>query len=187
MQPHDLLIRCLPARFDLDDLVGILNRHRQLASLSAERREAVQPPDQDRSEPLPLPFDPRRLLLLEERTRGDHRRDVGIAPRRSSVAPPVGPFSLVNRVAGGLDVQPCICRNAKTTLQDHPLSVAGRHGVTAPAEFAPEATAGLHVHPGEEFGYVIEGEVELSVEGRSPVTLQKGDVFFIPAVAIQVR
>jgi quercetin dioxygenase-like cupin family protein len=61
--------------------------------------------------------------------------------------------------------------------------VAGRHGVTARAEFAPGATAGLHVHPGEEFGYVIEGEVELSVEGRSPVTLQKGDVFFIPAGA----
>ena len=72
---------------------------------------------------------------------------------------------------------------SRVVLQDHPLSVAGRHGVTARAEFAPGATAGLHVHPGEEFGYVIEGEVELSVEGRSPVTLQKGDVFFIPAGA----
>jgi quercetin dioxygenase-like cupin family protein len=62
---------------------------------------------------------------------------------------------------------------SRAVLQDHPLSVAGRHGVTARAEFAPGATAGLHVHPAEEFGYVIEGEVELSVEGRSPVTLQK--------------
>ena len=70
---------------------------------------------------------------------------------------------------------------ARVVLQDHPLSVASRHGVSARAEFAPGATAGLHVHPGEEFGYVIEGAVELSVEGRSPVTLQKGDVFFIPA------
>jgi len=35
---------------------------------------------------------------------------------------------------------------SRAVLQDHPLSVAGRHGVTARAEFAPGATAGLHVH-----------------------------------------
>ena len=92
------------------------------------------------------------------------------------IAPAIG--VLVGAWAAGLIAETGFSR---VVLQDQPLSVAGRHGVTARAEFTPGATAGLHVHPGEEFGYVIEGAVELSVEGRSPVTLQKGDVFFIPA------
>jgi len=62
MEPHDLLIRCFPAGFDLDDLAGILNRDRQLAGLGAERGEALEPPDQDGSESLALPFDPWRLV-----------------------------------------------------------------------------------------------------------------------------
>ena len=70
---------------------------------------------------------------------------------------------------------------SRVVLQDHPLSVPGRHAVTARAEFAPGGSAGLHTHPGEELGYVIEGSVELSVEGRATVALKPGDVFFIPA------
>jgi quercetin dioxygenase-like cupin family protein len=66
-------------------------------------------------------------------------------------------------------------------LQDYALSVADRHGVTARADFAPGASAGFHVHPGEELGYIIEGTIELSVEGRPTVALKPGDVFFIPA------
>lgn len=70
---------------------------------------------------------------------------------------------------------------SRVVLQDQPVSAAGRHGVTARAEFAPGASAGLHRHPGEEFGYIVEGDIALSVDGRPTVTLKPGDVFFIPS------
>jgi quercetin dioxygenase-like cupin family protein len=70
---------------------------------------------------------------------------------------------------------------SRVVLQDQPVSAVGRHGVTARAEFAPGASAGRHSHPGEEFGYIVEGAIALSVDGRPTVTLQPGDVFFIPS------
>jgi quercetin dioxygenase-like cupin family protein len=70
---------------------------------------------------------------------------------------------------------------SRVVLQDQPLSVTGRHAVTARAEFAPGAAAGRHAHPGEEIGYILEGTVELAVQGRATVTLKPGDVFFIPS------
>jgi len=70
---------------------------------------------------------------------------------------------------------------SRVVLQDHPLSVPGKHTVTARAEFAPGASAGMHTHPGEEMGYALEGSIELTVAGRPDVILKPGDVFFIPA------
>ena len=45
----------------------------------------------------------------------------------------------------------------------------------------PGAAFGRHTHPGEEIIYVLEGSLEYQVEGKSPVTLKAGDVFFVPA------
>ena len=70
---------------------------------------------------------------------------------------------------------------SRVVLQDQPLSAPGRHAVSARADFAPGANAGRHTHPGEEIGYILEGTVELSVEGRATVSLRQGDVFFIPS------
>jgi quercetin dioxygenase-like cupin family protein len=70
---------------------------------------------------------------------------------------------------------------SRVVLQDQPLSVPGKHTVTARAEFAPGASAGTHTHPGEEMGYALEGSIELTVAGRPDVLLKPGDVFFIPA------
>ena len=70
---------------------------------------------------------------------------------------------------------------SRVVLQDQPLSVPGRHAVTARADFGPGAAAGFHSHPGEELGYILEGTVELSVRGRPTVTLKPGDVFYIPS------
>ena len=53
--------------------------------------------------------------------------------------------------------------------------------VTAIAELAPGAAAGRHTHPGVETGYVMEGEVELLVEGQPSKTLKAGDSYVIPA------
>jgi len=69
----------------------------------------------------------------------------------------------------------------RTPLQDQPISVAGHHGVTARVEIGPGVESGRHVHPGEEFGYVLEGALQLEMDGRAPQTLKTGDVFFVPA------
>jgi quercetin dioxygenase-like cupin family protein len=72
----------------------------------------------------------------------------------------------------------------RTDLQRHDLSVPGREIVQVRVDFAPGAAFGDHSHPGEEIVYVIEGTLEYRVEGRAAVTLEAGEVLFIPAGAI---
>ena len=72
----------------------------------------------------------------------------------------------------------------RTDLQRHDLSVPGREVVQVRVDFAPGAVAPRHSHPGEEIVYAIEGTVEYQLEGKPPVTLEAGEVLFIPAVAI---
>lgn len=69
----------------------------------------------------------------------------------------------------------------RTLLQDQDLSAQGRHAVVARAEFIPGGVAGKHTHPGEELGYVVQGTLQLLVEGQPPKTIKKGEVFFVPA------
>jgi quercetin dioxygenase-like cupin family protein len=69
----------------------------------------------------------------------------------------------------------------RALLQDQNLSVPGRHAVVARAEFVPGGQAGRHTHPGEELGYVVEGTLELVIDGQPPKTLKAGEVFFVPA------
>ena len=47
--------------------------------------------------------------------------------------------------------------------------------VTVSAELAPGASAGRHTHPGAEIGYVLDGEVDLMVEGQETKHLKAGD------------
>ena len=69
----------------------------------------------------------------------------------------------------------------RTPLQDQPLTVPGRHGVTARVEIMPGVESGRHVHPGEEFEYVVEGALQLEVDGLPPRTFKAGDTFFVGA------
>jgi len=69
----------------------------------------------------------------------------------------------------------------RTPLQDQPISVSGHHGVTARVDIGPGAESGRHMHPGEEFGYVLEGALQLEAAGRALQTFKAGDVFFVPA------
>ena len=66
-------------------------------------------------------------------------------------------------------------------LQRGDLVAAGREAVVVRAEFDPDGIVGRHTHPGEESSYVIEGTLLLEVDGKPPVTLNAGEVFFIPA------
>jgi len=66
-------------------------------------------------------------------------------------------------------------------LQDHDITVPDRHVVQALAEFIPGGAAGKHTHPGEEFGYVVEGTLELEITGQPPRTVKAGESFYVPA------
>jgi quercetin dioxygenase-like cupin family protein len=68
----------------------------------------------------------------------------------------------------------------RTELQRHDLSTPGWEVIQARVDFDPAAVFSRHRHPGEEIIYVLEGMLEYRVEGKPPVTLKAGDVFFIP-------
>ena len=51
-------------------------------------------------------------------------------------------------------------------------------------EIGPGVTFPKHTHPGEEVVYVLEGSLTYEVDGKAPVTLEAGDVLFIPAGTI---
>lgn len=51
------------------------------------------------------------------------------------------------------------------------------------AEIAPDASSGRHTHPGIETGYILEGEVLMSVDGQPDRTLKAGNSYQIPAGA----
>jgi quercetin dioxygenase-like cupin family protein len=69
----------------------------------------------------------------------------------------------------------------RTVLEKQDLSVPGREGVLVQTELAPGAREPRHTHPGDILGYVQEGTLTLTVEGKPAVTLQPGGVFFVPA------
>jgi quercetin dioxygenase-like cupin family protein len=70
-------------------------------------------------------------------------------------------------------------------LQRQDLSAPGREVVQTIVELGPGVTSSRHTHPGEEIVYVLEGApLEYQVEGKPSVTLEPGDVLFIPAGAV---
>src|SRR5712691_10818499 len=75
---------------------------------------------------------------------------------------------LAGLVAGVWAQQPAFKR---TVLQQADLSIPGREAVTAVVEF----------HPGEEIGYILEGQFVIEQEGKPAAALRAGQTFFIPA------
>ena len=69
-------------------------------------------------------------------------------------------------------------------LQRHDLDIPGREAIQVRVSFDPGAAFGRHRHPGEEIIYVLEGSLEYEIEGRPRVTLEAGDVLFIPTGTI---
>jgi quercetin dioxygenase-like cupin family protein len=61
---------------------------------------------------------------------------------------------------------------------------AGYNTVTAIAEVPAGGAAGRHTHPGAETGYVLEGELELLIDGQPPRKLKAGESYQIPEGAI---
>ena len=55
--------------------------------------------------------------------------------------------------------------------------MAGYVTVIAEVEIDAGVMVGRHTHPGIESGYVVEGAIDLPVEGRPTVSLKAGDGF----------
>jgi quercetin dioxygenase-like cupin family protein len=49
-------------------------------------------------------------------------------------------------------------------------------------EVAAGSAVPRHIHPGDEMGYVLDGDLSLEVDGDAPMALHKGEVFHMPAL-----
>jgi quercetin dioxygenase-like cupin family protein len=61
---------------------------------------------------------------------------------------------------------------------------AGYNTVTAIAEVPAGNASGRHTHPGMETGYVLEGELELVLDGKPPMKIKAGESYQIPEGAV---
>ena len=69
----------------------------------------------------------------------------------------------------------------RTELQRHDVGTPNHEAVQVRNEFEPGGMVGKHTHPGEEIGYIQQGELTVEVDGKPAQTLKAGEVFFIPA------
>ncbi|MGH7798157.1 MAG: cupin domain-containing protein [Candidatus Binatia bacterium] len=69
---------------------------------------------------------------------------------------------------------------ARREVQRSRLSVPGREMVQVETLIPAGVESGWHIHPGEEVGYIVVGQVEMRVQGRATVVLRPGDGFLIP-------
>src|SRR3954469_8148689 len=94
--------------------------------------------------------------------------------------------ALILTIAAGLAANEARTQNAppaglkRLDLLKHDLSIPGQEVIQVLIDFAPGAAAPRHAHPGEELVYVLEGSLEYVLEGRSPITLNAGEVLLIP-------
>ena len=68
----------------------------------------------------------------------------------------------------------------RAALQRHDLSAPGREVIQVRVDFDPGYVAPMHIHPGEEIIYVIEGTLEYEIGGKKS-RVKAGDVLFVPA------
>ncbi len=81
--------------------------------------------------------------------------------------------------AGGLFAQ--ASGLTRTVVGKGDVSVAGREAVVARVDVAPGGRAGRHTHPGDEISYVLEGQLELLVDGQPTRVIKAGESFTVPA------
>ncbi len=68
----------------------------------------------------------------------------------------------------------------RTEIQRHDASIPGRIVVQVRTEIPVGVSAGRHTHPGEEIGYILQGSVQMEIEGSPTLQLHAGDGFLIP-------
>ena len=67
----------------------------------------------------------------------------------------------------------------RTELQHVASSIPGREIVQVLTEIPVGVSSGWHMHPGEEVGYIVEGTVQMEIDGAATLTLHAGDPFLI--------
>lgn len=72
----------------------------------------------------------------------------------------------------------------RTELARHDLAVPEREAVVAKGEFPPGQGPPRHTHPGDEIGFVAEGELTIEIDGKPAQKIKAGETFFIPAGAV---
>jgi quercetin dioxygenase-like cupin family protein len=73
---------------------------------------------------------------------------------------------------------------ARTELQEHDLSTPGRMVVQNRVEFGPNAPVVRHKHPGEEVIYVLEGDLEYTIDGIGARAYHAGEALMVPAETV---
>lgn len=79
-----------------------------------------------------------------------------------------------------LGASTAVAQIKRTVLQQKDTSIAGREVVSAKAEIPAGGAAGLHTHPGDEISYVVDGAVDIVVDGKS-TTYKAGEAFIVLA------
>jgi len=74
--------------------------------------------------------------------------------------------------APGFTVKPLL----RTTLSGDET----KESIIMTAEFAPGASTGRHTHPGDEYATVLQGTLELRVEGREARRINAGEAYHNP-------
>lgn len=70
---------------------------------------------------------------------------------------------------------------ARIALQTQDVCTPGKIAVQVRGEFDPGVATGRHTHHGEELTYILEGQIELRIEGQAPRVVKAGETFFVPA------
>jgi quercetin dioxygenase-like cupin family protein len=87
-------------------------------------------------------------------------------------------------IGGGLGHQRLSAQPEAVTrtvlLRTDMAGVEGKEVVMVLAEIAPGATTGKHLHAGQEFAYILDGSLSLTMAGQPAVTLKPGEVFQQP-------
>lgn len=68
---------------------------------------------------------------------------------------------------------------SRRIVLSEPASVPDRDAIMALVELPPSSSEGRHTHPGELFGFVLEGSISLESEGRPTLTLKAGDAYHV--------
>jgi quercetin dioxygenase-like cupin family protein len=73
----------------------------------------------------------------------------------------------------------------RTILERHDQSaVSGKEIILGTAELPAGAVIGWHTHDGDEFGYVLKGDLVLKTRGKPDQAFKAGDHFFNPRGAV---
>jgi quercetin dioxygenase-like cupin family protein len=73
---------------------------------------------------------------------------------------------------------------AKPLLQSTVERDENKEATMLAITIAPGGSSGRHTHPGDCYGTVVEGTVELRVEGREPLRVSAGEAWHNPRGAI---